>query len=144
MTDEMKQIDLSSLDTVTGANAGFDVELFHPGTREDLGITIHVLGRDSDKYQEVSRRQQKRRTAKLSKGGFRPGNVGGSISPEELESGSIELLAECTTGWSSNMALDGEPLAFTVENAKTVYKRFPWIREQVDEAIDNRANFIKH
>ena len=140
MTEE-KMFDLAEMDTVEGSNKGFDVELFHPKTKEDLGIIIHILGRDSDKFLEVSRAQQKRRLNKMSKfGGARsPGRV---VTPEEVEKDSIELLAECTTGWSDTLMVDGAKLPFSVENAKAVYRRFPWIREQVDEAMDDRANFI--
>jgi hypothetical protein len=141
MTGEKKMIDLADLDTVSKANEGFDVPLFHPGTKEDLGITIRILGRDSERFQEVSRRQQRRRTAKLSKGGFRPGKAGSSLTPEELEAGTIELLAECTVGWSP-ITIKGEDVPFSLENAKMLYKDYPWIREQVDDAMDDRANFI--
>ena len=139
--NEKKTIDLSGLDTVAGANAGFDVMLFHPGTREDLGIIFKVVGKDSDKFQEVSRAQQKRRLNKMSKGGFR--SATGSLSPEEMENESIDLLAACTLGWSDNFTISGEAFAFSTEAAKRVYKQFPWIKEQIDEAMGDRSNFIK-
>ena len=41
-------IDLATIDTVKGSNDGFDVRIYHPGTNEDLDITINVLGRHSD------------------------------------------------------------------------------------------------
>ena len=41
-------MDLASIDTVKGANAGAEVKLYHPSTNEDIGITIRVLGKDSD------------------------------------------------------------------------------------------------
>ena len=134
-----KKVDLAAIDTVKGSNDGFDVRIYHPGTSEDLDITINVLGKDSDAFQKVSRGQNKRRMAKMSKGGFR--NV--STPPvEEIESDGIELLASCTTGWSG-VVIDKKEIEFSKENAVMIYDRFPWIKEQVDLAIGDRANFIK-
>ncbi len=136
---EKKVIDLAAIDTVKGSNDGFDVQIYHPGTNEDLDIIISVLGKDSDQFQKISRGQNKRRMSKMSKGGFR--NV--STPPvEEMESDSIDLLACCTTGWSG-VVIDKKEIEFSKENAVMIYDRFPWIKEQVDLAIGDRANFIK-
>ena len=139
--NEKKTIDLAGLDTVAGANAGFDVMLFHPATREDLGIVFTVFGKDSDRFQEVARTQQKRRLNKMSKGGFR--SATGSLSPEEMEQESIDLLAACTIGWSDNFVINGGPVQFSIEAARRIYKQFPWIKEQIDDAMGDRSNFIK-
>lgn len=133
------KIDLSSLDTVAGANKGFDVKIYHPGTLADLGITITVLGKDSDEFLKVSRKQQKKRIDRLQKGGFR--GISG-LSAEETEKDGIELLASCTMGWIG-VVLEGEDLPFSHENAVEVYTRFPWIKEQVDTAIGDRSNFLE-
>jgi hypothetical protein len=131
-------IDLSSIDTVKGSNEGFDVQIYHPGTNEDLGISINVLGKDSDEFQRVSRAQQKKRMAKMQKGGFRSTTA---IPLEEIEQDSLELLAACTKSWSG-VIIDGKAIDCTKENAVALYERFPWIKEQIDTAIGDRANFI--
>jgi len=132
-------MDLSSIDTVKGANEGFDVRIYHPGTNVDLDIIINVLGKDSDEFQKVSRTQSKKRMAKLSKGGFRATN---SVPVEEIESDGLQLLAACTKAWSGIM-IDGKEVLCNLDNAVMVYERFPWIKEQIDSAIGDRANFIK-
>jgi hypothetical protein len=138
-----KAVDLSSIDTVKGANEGFDVQIYHPGTNEDLGIVINVLGKDSDEFQKVSRAQQKKRMAKLTKGGFR----NPAVPVEEIEQDATVLLAACTKSWSQDgkptITMDKKELEFSVDNAIALYERFPWIKEQVDVAIGDRANFIK-
>lgn len=133
----IKNIDLSSIDTVKGANGGFAVPICHPGTSEELGIAITVLGKDSDEFQKISRQQSKKRMDRMSKGGFR----NQAISPEEIEQDSLNLLAACTKSWTG-VVLEGQPLPCTKENAIMLYERFPWIKEQVDQAIGDRANFI--
>lgn len=135
----MKEIDLSSIDTVKGSNEGFDVQIYHPGTNEDLGITIHVLGKDSDEFIKVSRAQSKKRLAKMTKSGFRNTSP---VPVEEVEQDGIALLAACTKSWVG-VIVEGKAVECSVENAKMIYERFPWIREQVDTAIGDRANFIK-
>jgi len=139
MTKAKKVVDLAAIDTVKGSNEGFNVRIFHPGTNEDLDISITVLGKDSDAFQKVSRAQNKKRMAKMQKGGFR------SITPaplEEIEQDGITLLAACTTGWSG-VIIEGKEIPFSTDNVVMVYERFPWIKEQVDTAIGDRANFIK-
>jgi len=135
-----KLIDLANMDTVKGSNAGFDIKIYHPGTLVDLGITITVLGKDSDEFQKVSRSQQKKRMAKMTKGGFRAQNL--TPPPEEIEADGLDILAKCTTGWSG-VIVEGKEIEFSVDNATMIYTRFPWIKEQVDVAVGDRANFIK-
>lgn len=139
-----KKVDLNSIDTVKGANEGFDVQIYHPGTNEDLGITIRVLGKDADEFQKVSRAQSKKRMAKLTKGGFRNTTA---LPVEEIEQDAIELLAACTKSWAQEdkptITVDGKELPYSKDNAVVLYERFPWIKEQVDVAMGDRANFIK-
>lgn len=131
--------DLSTIDTVKDANNGVDVQLYHPGNNLDLGITIKVLGRDSDLFRKISAQQNRKRIEKMSKGGqFKLTR----LSPEEVENDAIMLLSACTMGWS-NVVVDGAELEFSRENAAMLYTRFPWIKEQVDAAVGDRALFTK-
>ena len=132
-------IDLVNIDTVKGANEGFDVQIYHPGTNEDLDITIRVLGKDADEFVRVNRAQHKKRMAKMTKGGFRAGS---SLSAEEIDQDGLALLAACTKSWVG-VVVDGKAVECTIDNAVMIYERFPWIKEQVDIAIGDRANFIK-
>ena len=140
MTKEKKVIDLAAIDTIIGSNEGFDVKIYHPGTMVDLGININVLGKDSDEFQKVSRAQSKKRMAKIAKGGFRIQNM--TPPSEEIEADGMELLAKCTKSWSG-VVIDSKEIEFSYNNALMVYERFPWLKEQVDTAIGDRANFIK-
>ncbi len=133
----MKAIDLANLDTVKGANEGFSVSIYHPGTNDDLGIKITVLGKDADEFIKLSRAQLKKRRDKLVKSGFRS-----DIPIEEIEQDDTRLLAAMTKAWEG-VIIDGKPVECNTENAIMVYERWPWIREQVNVAIGDRANFIK-
>ena len=135
-----KVIDLAAIDTVKGSNEGFDVKIYHPGTMVNLGIIINVLGKDSDEFQKISRAQSKKRMAKMTKGGFRVQNM--TPPPEEIEADGLELLAKCTKHWSG-VVIDSKEIEFSYDNVLMIYERFPWIKEQIDTAIGDRANFIK-
>lgn len=134
-----KSFDLSTLDTVAASNAGTDIELFHPATNEDLGITITVLGRDSAEFKRVQTEQSRRRMSKMQKSGSYKATA---IPASEMEQDSIDLLASCTKGWK-NLAYQGADLPFSFDNAVMIYAAMPWIREQIDQAVSDRANFIK-
>jgi hypothetical protein len=129
--------DLASIDTVKDANQGTTVELYHPSSGKDLGILINILGKDSDKFRQIQTEQSRRRTAKLQKTGFRAG-----LTSSDFDSDAIELLASCTTGWE-NMVIDKKDVPFTRENAVAIYTQYPWIKEQVDSAVGDRALFTK-
>lgn len=138
-------MDLNDVDVVTGANKGFTLTLFHPVTQLDTDMKITVLGQDSDKFKELVGAQNQERVKKLTKGGQFRAKV---ATLKEIESNSIQILAGCTTGWEN--VCEGKdqetkaplPLPFSLENAVSLYTKYPWIKEQVDEAIGNRANFM--
>jgi len=70
------------------------------------------------------------------------GRRGVSITADELDNDSLDLLAACTLGWSG-FVVDGSELECNTENARRLYRQFPWLREQAQQYIDDRANFLK-
>lgn len=128
-------MDLSALDTQKGANAGHRLVLVHPKTGEALDCSIRIFGADSTVYQTQLREQQRQARERFS----RQGKV--LRTPEEDAAAELDLLIAATGGWDG-IELDGAVLTFTPENARALYGRFPWIREQVDRAINDRAHFL--
>lgn len=140
-------MDLNDLDTTRAAETGFELELTHPTNASPLGMFVTVLGRDSDAYTKLQAAQNRKRIERLQKLGGRV-----TLSADELERDAIALLAACTRSWrrdteeskgpKDTWLLEEEELVCSVANASKVYTRFKWIREQVDEAVVNRANFL--
>lgn len=128
-----KVVDLATLDSRAGANKGAVLNVLHPVTQKPIGTRITLLGTDSDAYQAFSHEQM---VNKLSKAQVK------GLLIEDFEDEGYELLATLTVGWE-DMVVDGEEVPFTQANAKKIYKRFPWLKEQVDRFIANRANFIE-
>ena len=63
------------------------------------------------------------------------------ITAEELEDAGMELLAKTTKEW--NITFGGEQPKFTVAKAKAIYSEVFWLREQIEEALNNSLDFMK-
>lgn len=131
-----KQMDLNTLDLTKASNAGTWYTLKHPVTSKDLPMKIKIIGKDSDKFVQLSEdfRRSSLEDMKANK------------TTEQRIQTSKEygdaLLVACTIEWQG-IELDGKKLECNPENVKLVYQRFAWIKEQVDTAIADRSLFIK-
>ena len=133
--DGVKPFDLTNLDTSDAAEKGAVLEVLHPSDNTPLGIKITLAGADSDVYRQTVNKAVNKRVQRLRPGQSLP------FTAEEQEESGLNLLATCTLAWEG-VVVEGEELPCTKENVKMVYKRFPWIREQVDQFIGDRANFL--
>ena len=131
-------MDLTKLNLSTASAEGVQMELLHPVTEVSFDPPIHitVVGMDSDRYQKIQREATNKRLKKAQ----HRGRVRLQVTAEELEQESIELLAKCILGWE-NIEWEGEPLKFSLDNAKKLVS-VQWIREQLDAFIGDRANFL--
>ena len=149
---------LASLNTKETADQGIAIAILNPKTNLPLGITIVVLGTDSDAFRSVTRKQRNRRLTTMNRN---PGK-GALQTDEESEAEALETLTACTKSWRTDAipasgdaeaiparpeieVNDGEWLDCTPENAKRLYKDpgFTWLRLQVDREIGDRTNFLK-
>jgi len=134
---EVAGMDLSALNTTTLSNKGFDVHIFNPKTQKDTGITITVLGQDSDEYKKVQRAQAARSLhAALNTGPKREQKM-----VDAAEDNVAEMLAATTAGWTG-CNLNGKEFPFNRANALHLYENYPLVRDQVLEAQRDRANFL--
>ena len=139
----MSTFNISSLDSREAAGAGKPMTVRHPVSGEPLytdatetekgrPVTITLLGSDSAIAEKIQREAQRRRLKK----GF-----GHKTTPEELDAETLNLLAALTVAWDGIGNADGE-IECTTENAKQVYRDFPWIKKQVDEYVVDLGNFL--
>lgn len=99
-------------------------------------VRILLRGKDSPEYRTA---EHKIRNQRL-KGVGRRGKIV-SVTAEALEMEATELMATCVVNWE-NVVIGGESIPFSKEAATKLIEDFPWIREQVDEFISDRANFL--
>lgn len=129
-------MDLSTLEPTTDS---VPVQLRHPTTNERLttdtgqAITVSIVGMDSEQFRTRHRAIINKRLNAGKKA---------KVTAEEIEAEAIETIAACITGWQ-HIELDGKAMEFSKGAAKTLLTRLPWLREQLDEAIADRANFLK-
>jgi hypothetical protein len=132
-------LDLADLDTVAAANEGAAMVLMHPGSGEPLrdgngeAVAVTLAGMDSEVYRKAQRAAINRRLAAGKRG---------KITIEDYEHEQIELLACCTLAWHG-VVLNGEALECTQINVRRLYQTLPWVREQADAFVAERANFIR-
>lgn len=105
-----------------------------PATDDDLydgdePVAIWVVGRDSKEYKRYqSETESKYRGKKAPYGG-------------KARALALELLARCTKKFD-NLSIKGEPVEMDTDSIVEFYKAVPWAKEQVDEFIHDRANFL--
>jgi len=128
-------LDLGTLDFQSTANDGARLELRHPTTNAPTGAWLQLLGIDSDAYRAAQRAQQRDRLKQIAR------NRRLGITPEEIESEALAMLVVATVGMGG-FSKDGAALQFSADTARALYKRHNWIREQADEFINDRANFL--
>lgn len=135
-------MDLSTLDTTTAAEAGATMDVVHPATGAPLTqqdgstVTLTLAGQDSERFRKADRKISNKRLA-TSASGQRV-----KLTAEGIDADSLERLVACTIAWNG-IGWGGADKECTPENAREAYKRLPWLREQADTFIGDRANFLK-
>lgn len=140
-------MDLTSLNVTTKAEQGAFLHLRHPvsgsllwegdGREDSDRVGLSLLGADSKVFR---RAQQKKATDRLN-AAQKNRNKQVQIDAEELDSDAIGLLALVTTG-VQHLQVDERPVSCTPEDIATLFDQHPWIREQADEFIGDRGNFL--
>lgn len=129
-------MDLNKLDLTKASNEGTWYTLKHPVSNEDLPMKIKIIGKDSEKFIKLSE-DFRRSTLEDMKA-----NKTTEQRIQTSKDYGDTLLISCTTDWQG-IELDGKKLECNPDNIKLIYQRFGWIKEQIDTAIADRANFIK-
>ncbi len=135
-------MDLSTLDTTAVSEIGAKMEVQHPGTgavvmqEDNKPVTITLAGQDSDLYRKADRRITDKRL-KNSAGARRT-----VLTSEGIEADNLERLVACTIAWDG-LTFEGSTPDCTPENARALYKKLFWLREQAEAFIAERANFLK-
>lgn len=127
--------DLNNYSTEKANDSGVAMVLCDPVTGEELvndsgdKMTIYLVGKDSREFKsfqaEIAAKYRGRKQPSFA----------------QSEKHANDLLARCTRGFE-NLQMKGENLDFSVKAARDLYSRVSWIKEQVDEFIAERANFL--
>ncbi len=100
-------------------------------------VTITLAGTDSARWRKAEDVIGNRR---LKRANPRTGAGAGAKSMEEQRDDRAFLLASVTLEWHG-IVVNGQPWECSPEKAKELYLVAPFIAEQVDEFITDKANF---
>ena len=135
---------IKTLTLKQSAEKGVDVAILHPTTGLPLGITVVVCGSDSETFRAINRKQLNRKLEQQQK----QRNRQGAMTAEVLEVESMDVLVACTKSWRTGDRNqiefdDNEWLECTAENVRRMYEELPWLKEQIDQEIGDRNNFLQ-
>lgn len=126
--------DLSDFaDLIRVQDDGIDVDILHPKSGESIGMTIRVAGPDSE-------RQKKARTAVNNDRLLKLRNK--RVTATELESDNLKVVAASIISWSGVIE-NGQTVMLTTESATDILTRYPFILDQINSMVGDRAGFIK-
>lgn len=130
-------MDLQQLKTTGAADEGAVLELRHPVTDEVLThdgepMTITLLGEDSKALRKKRRGVHRQKANQLVK------RQNADITTTEEE--DLDFVATATVAW--HLFIGGEWLELSYEAAVQVYREYPWIYEQANVFIGDRAHFL--
>lgn len=104
-----------------------------PGTSRPVTITLYSC--DSHEYLRISKEQ-------VTAMGERVRTRGRAVvTGDSAERDRVDLLVACTVSWEG-LTKSGAPFPCTPSNARELYTRYQFIREQVDAFVHDRGNFL--
>lgn len=147
-------MDLSKLDLSKKANEGSVLKLVYPadytdpetGKEYEKGdpltdekgknpkqFYVRLLGTDSDQYRKLSNRSLEK--------SFNSRDKKKKVDIESTQREVAEKFAKCTT--ECYFIENGKEIECTTSEITRLYLQYSWIKEQVDEFINDRSNFTK-
>lgn len=138
--------DIADFDTVSACEEGAVMEVRNPKTNDTLRhadgrpFTITFRGKDSPQFKALALAQSDRRISQNMR-------TRAPILSATIEKDDIELIVAATLRWDIVLGKneDGSPKQPKSEpkEYRAAYTKYPWLKEQGDEFVGVRANFIK-
>lgn len=137
-----KADDLSAFDSKSSANEGATMTVQHPTETRPLynadgsPMTINFLGSDSADYRKA---EDAALNAQFASGGRRGGAT--KLTAKQVWAQNLTKLVAVTQRW--NLTLDGEKPDCNEVNARRIFEKYPWLKEQGEDFVNDRSNFMK-
>ena len=111
------------------------IQIKHPKSGEDLGITVTVMSIDDERMKGTMRRIRDRNRSQEAKGK--------AIKSEEWEETTNQLVFSAMTGWEWAEGVDfkGKKPEFSRAMVFMVFTELPWFRDQIDEVLGDEKGF---
>lgn len=130
-------MDLKSLEVKSDTTT---IVLYHPvdnvPIKNDDGteMTVTIHGKYSAKYREIQQSQQNARLKRAERGGKM------KLTAAELLADRMDLTVGCVDSWT--IQLDGSTPECSPSNVRSVFERFPWMREQIEAEMEDTQAFL--
>jgi hypothetical protein len=140
---------LDELDTVARSEEGVACPIRRLDNGQPLldrnghAVSIRVLGPDSKRYRKLVRESVRKRVADAATKTPGVPAITDEEASEHADAEGLEILVACTVGWSGIYHRDGNPVVFSADAVRELYRGFPAIRDQVDAFMGSRANFTR-
>jgi hypothetical protein len=132
---ESKPVDLSAFDgAMKLQEEGLLVPIVGMDGKTPLGFSVRIAGPDSERAiaaQEAMGNELIERED-IS-----------TLSAKDRRASMVRYLARVTMAFEPYVAIGGQQLSYSEENAVKLYSQYPFIREQVDRSAGKRAAFLK-
>ena len=110
------------------------LEIQHPATDEPVGLVLLLL---PDSHPQVKVAARKAANERMSHRG--------KVTAEHLEAARMGMLTASVSGWEwkGELTFHGKKPAFDQQTLDALLKELPWVAEQVDLALNDRAAFFR-
>lgn len=108
--------------------------ILHPASEEPVGLVLFLL---PDTHEQVKAAGRKAINERMSHRG--------KVTAEQLESNRLKMLCASVGGWEweGGASFHNEKPDFSEQSLRQVFKELPWVAEQADLALANRAEFFR-
>jgi len=126
-------LDLSTINELAEAN----IVIKHPVTGAPTGALVTLAGPEHPKRKQLIFTRTRKLRAKFQKSGKVQLD-----DPEDEEADGVSYLAACTLGWIG-FSESGKEIPFSTLAAVDLYTRIGWLRSQINQALEDKENFIE-
>ena len=117
--------------TVVNVRDAAGDEIFYGEGDAKKAVTITVAGSYSKTYRRALDAQRERMMKQRR----------GSLTAAQLAKQQLELTAACVIGWQGFLS-NGQPYECSKENVIALLDSAPWVRDQVEEAMQDHQSFF--
>ncbi|WNB79638.1 MULTISPECIES: hypothetical protein [unclassified Stenotrophomonas] len=123
---------MTELTNIVAAERRLDI--VHPANQEPVGLVLILL---PDSHPQVKTAARKSINDRI--------NYRGKLGAEQIEASRIGMLCASIGGWEwkGELTFHGEKPEFNQHALQQLLKELPWVGEQVDVALTDRAEFFR-
>ncbi len=113
------------------------IEIKHPGTGQDLGISITLMSPDDERLKPLIREINEKALSLRQKNK--------SFTAEQTEANTLKLMLTTIVAWDwygKDVEFEGKKPEFNSANVKKVLERCDWLRKQIDEELSETRSFF--